>query len=95
MARRSTAWASWCCTRWTLTGLLLVGQLLLDVLRLAAKRGAPWRDHLGPSLPDGRDGPADHGAGGFLIGVVLAYLMSLQLRQFGAEPSSSTSWASR
>ena len=29
--------------------------------------------------------PAHHRAGGFLIGVVLAYLMSLQLRQFGAE----------
>ena len=65
--------------------LEMVGQLVLDLGRLAR---AP---------PQGRGAMSGHlyrmGATalpitalvGFLIGVVLAYLMSLQLRQFGAE----------
>ena len=70
-----------------LTGLvLLVGQLLLDMLRLAAKPlRAPWRDISGHLYQMGARALPITALVGFLIGVVLAYLMSLQLRQFGAE----------
>lgn len=64
----------------------LVGQLLLDVLRLlrAPLRG-PWRDVSGHLYNMGAMALPITALVGFLIGVVLAYLMSLQLRQFGAE----------
>ncbi len=64
----------------------LVGQLLLDVLRLVRNplRG-PWRDISGHMYQMGTKALPITALVGFLIGVVLAYLMSLQLRQFGAE----------
>ncbi len=64
----------------------LIGQLLLDVLRLVRQpaRG-PWRDISGHLFRMGATALPITALVGFLIGVVLAYLMSLQLRQFGAE----------
>ena len=64
----------------------LVGQLGLDVLRLArAPRRGPWRDLSGHLYRMGTMALPITALVGFLIGVVLAYLMALQLRQFGAE----------
>lgn len=64
----------------------LVGQLLLDLLRLGANpRRGPWRDISGHLYQMGTKALPITALVGFLIGVVLAYLMSLQLRQFGAE----------
>ncbi len=66
--------------------LILVGQLLLDSLRvLRAPLRAPWRDVSGHLYRMGATALPITALVGFLIGVVLAYLMSLQLRQFGAE----------
>jgi phospholipid/cholesterol/gamma-HCH transport system permease protein len=66
--------------------LVLVGQLLLDSLRvLRAPLRAPWRDVSGHLYRMGATALPITALVGFLIGVVLAYLMSLQLRQFGAE----------
>ncbi|MGP1682597.1 MAG: MlaE family ABC transporter permease, partial [Giesbergeria sp.] len=66
--------------------LMLVGQLLLDSLRvLRAPLRAPWRDVSGHLYRMGAMALPITALVGFLIGVVLAYLMSLQLRQFGAE----------
>ncbi len=64
----------------------MVGQLLLDVLRLLKNplRG-PWRDVSGHLYAMGATALPITALVGFLIGVVLAYLMSLQLRQFGAD----------
>ena len=64
----------------------LVGQLLIDALRLlrAPQRG-PWRDVSGHLYRMGATALPITALVGFLIGVVLAYLMALQLRQFGAE----------
>ncbi len=64
----------------------LSGQLLLDVLRLVAvpARG-PWRDFSGHLYRIGAQALPITALVGFLIGVVLAYLMSQVLRQFGAE----------
>lgn len=64
----------------------LVGQLLLDLLRLArAPRLGPWRDISGHLYRIGATALPITALVGFLIGVVLAYLMSRQLRQFGAD----------
>ena len=66
--------------------LTLLGQLLLDVLRLIAKpRRGPWRDISGNVYSMGATALPITALVGFLIGVVLAYLMALQLRRFGAE----------
>ena len=64
----------------------MVGQLLLDGLRLLRHptRG-PWRDFSGNLFSVGATALPITALVGFLIGVVLAYLMSLQLRQFGAD----------
>ena len=63
-----------------------VGQLLLDVLRMArAPHGAPWRDVSGNLYRVGATALPITALVGFLIGVVLAYLTSRQLRQFGAD----------
>ncbi|MEX8192301.1 MlaE family ABC transporter permease [Comamonas guangdongensis] len=64
----------------------LIGQLLLDCVRLARQplRG-PWRDISGHLYATGATALPITALVGFLIGVVLAYLMALQLRQFGAE----------
>jgi phospholipid/cholesterol/gamma-HCH transport system permease protein len=64
----------------------LVGQLLLDTLKLArAPHKGPWRDVSGHLYQIGTTALPITALLGFLIGVVLAYLMSQQLRQFGAD----------
>ncbi|WP_280187934.1 MlaE family ABC transporter permease [Delftia sp. PS-11] len=64
----------------------LIGQLLLDALRFArAPHRGPWRDISGHLYSMGATALPITALVGFLIGVVLAYLMALQLRQFGAE----------
>ena len=64
----------------------LVGQLALDLLRLArAPHEGPWRDVSGHLYRIGATAMPITALVGFLIGVVLAYLMSQQLRQFGAD----------
>ncbi len=66
--------------------LQMVGQMLLDTGRmLRAPRRAPWRDVSGHLYRMGATALPITALVGFLIGVVLAYLTSLQLRQFGAE----------
>ena len=68
-------------------GLLrLLGQLLLDILRLLRHpRQGPWRDLSGHLYHFGATALPITALVGFLIGVVLAYLISQQLRQFGAD----------
>lgn len=64
----------------------LIGQLLLDFGRLLRQpRRGPWRDVSGHLYSMGATALPITALVGFLIGVVLAYLMALQLRQFGAE----------
>lgn len=68
-------------------GLLrLTGQLMLDLVALlrAPKRG-PWRDVSGNLYHIGATALPITALVGFMIGIVLAYLMSRQLRQFGAD----------
>ena len=66
--------------------LRLVGQLMLDLIRLArTPREGPWRDISGHLYHIGATALPITALVGFLIGVVLAYLTSQQLRQFGAE----------
>ncbi len=69
-------------------GLLrLIGQLLLDTLYLLRHpRQGPWRDFSGHLYHIGATALPITALVGFLIGVVLAYLMSQQLRLFGADP---------
>lgn len=70
-----------------LVGLLaLTGQLLLDaVALLRAPRRGPWRDVSGHLFRIGARALPVTALVGFTIGVVLAYLMSRQLRLFGAD----------
>ena len=64
----------------------LLGQLLIDAVRLArAPAKGPWRDVSGHLYHIGATALPITALLGFLIGVVLAYLMSQQLRQFGAD----------
>jgi len=66
--------------------LALVGQLLLDGLALLrAPRRGPWRDVSGHLFRIGATALPVTALVGFTIGVVLAYLISRQLRQFGAD----------
>ena len=66
--------------------LRLIGQLLLDLIRLArAPRDGPWRDISGHIYQIGATALPITALVGFLIGVVLAYLTAQQLRLFGAE----------
>ncbi len=66
--------------------LVLVGQLQLDVLRLLRAPGrGPWRDVSGHLFRIGARALPVTALVGFTIGVVLAYLMSRQLRLFGAD----------
>ena len=66
--------------------LRLVGQLVLDIGRLARHPAeGPWRDLSGHLYHIGATALPITALVGFLIGVVLAYLMSEQLRQFGAD----------
>lgn len=66
--------------------LRLIGQLTLDIGKLirAPHRG-PWRDFSGQIYQFGTTALPITALVGLLIGVVLAYLTSQQLRQYGAE----------
>ncbi|MEP6723583.1 MAG: ABC transporter permease [Variovorax sp.] len=66
--------------------LRLIGQLVLDIGKLirAPHRG-PWRDFSGQLYQFGTTALPITALVGLLIGVVLAYLTSQQLRQYGAE----------
>jgi len=66
--------------------LRLIGQLTLDVGKLirAPHRG-PWRDFSGQLYQFGATALPITALVGLLIGIVLAYLTSQQLRQYGAE----------
>lgn len=64
----------------------LVGQLALDIGKLiSAPHRAPWRDFSGHLYQFGATALPITALVGLLIGVVLAYLTSQQLRQYGAE----------
>jgi phospholipid/cholesterol/gamma-HCH transport system permease protein len=64
----------------------LIGQLTLNIGRLAAApHEGPWRDLSGHLYRTGATALPITALVGFLIGVVLAYLTSQQLRQFGAD----------
>jgi phospholipid/cholesterol/gamma-HCH transport system permease protein len=64
----------------------LLGQLLLDIVRLVrAPREGPWRDVTGHIYHIGSTALPITALVGFLIGLVLAYLTSQQLKQFGAD----------
>ena len=64
----------------------LVGQLTLDLRELVrAPHQAPWRDFSGHLYAIGATALPITALVGGLIGVVLAYLTSQQLRQFGAD----------
>ena len=66
--------------------LRLMGQLLLDIGRLIRHpQQGPWRDLSGHLYHFGATALHITALVGFLIGVVLAYLISQQLRQFGAD----------
>jgi phospholipid/cholesterol/gamma-HCH transport system permease protein len=64
----------------------LIGQLALNLVQLArAPHRGPWRDFSGNLYRIGATAMPITALVGFLIGVVLAYLTSQQLRQFGAD----------
>jgi phospholipid/cholesterol/gamma-HCH transport system permease protein len=64
----------------------LIGQLALNLGRLArAPHEGPWRDFSGHLYRIGGTALPITALVGFLIGVVLAYLTSQQLKQFGAD----------
>jgi phospholipid/cholesterol/gamma-HCH transport system permease protein len=66
--------------------LRIIGQLTLDIVRLfRAPHRAPWRDFSGQLYQFGTTALPITALVGLLIGVVLAYLTSQQLRNFGAE----------
>jgi phospholipid/cholesterol/gamma-HCH transport system permease protein len=71
-----------------LMGMLrLVGQLALDIGQLLRRpTQGPWRDFSGHLYHFGATALPITALVGFLIGVVLAYLMAQQLRLFGADP---------
>ncbi len=91
---QSTPWALFLrlgAALWQMAGQVrdligLIGQLLIDTARLLRSPGkGPWRDISGHMYHIGATALPITALVGFLIGVVLAYLMSLQLRQFGAD----------
>jgi phospholipid/cholesterol/gamma-HCH transport system permease protein len=64
----------------------LIGQLLLDIIRLVKQpQEGPWRDLSGHLYQIGATALPITALVGFLIGVVLAYLMAQQLKEFGAD----------
>ncbi len=66
--------------------LALFGQWVLDVGRLLRHpRSGPWRDLSGQLYKTGATALPITALVGFLMGVVLAYLLSRQLREFGAD----------
>ena len=71
--------------RHVLDGVRLLGQLVIDLGRLLRHpRSGPWQDISGHIYRIGATALPITAMVGFLIGVVLAYLMSQQLRQLGA-----------
>jgi phospholipid/cholesterol/gamma-HCH transport system permease protein len=91
---RSSAWqqflklgaALWLLWEHAVGLLALAGQLLLDMITLArAPKRGPWRDVSGHLYRIGATALPVTALVGFMIGIVLAYLMSRQLRQFGAD----------
>lgn len=66
--------------------IALLGQLTLDIAHLARHpMWIPWREISANLYRTGAQALAITGLLGFLIGVVLSYLFSLQLRTFGAD----------
>ena len=66
--------------------IALIGQLALNLVQLVrAPHLAPWRDISGHLYRIGGTSLPITALVGFLIGVVLAYLTSQQLKQFGAD----------
>jgi phospholipid/cholesterol/gamma-HCH transport system permease protein len=66
--------------------MVLIGNLALNLVRLAmAPHEGPWRDFSGHLYRIGGTAMPITALVGFLIGVVLAYLTSQQLKQFGAD----------
>lgn len=64
----------------------LIGELTFNLAKLAkAPQWGPWRDFSGHLYRIGATAMPITALVGFLIGVVLAYLTSQQLRQFGAD----------
>ena len=64
----------------------LIGQLLLDLgYLLAHPRDIPWREFSANLYKSGAQALPVTALVGFLIGVVLSYLSSLQLKTFGAD----------
>lgn len=64
----------------------LIGQLILDVFYLCANpRDIPWREFSATLYKSGALALPVTALVGFLIGVVLSYLSSLQLKTFGAD----------
>ena len=64
----------------------LVGRLMINLVKLAKRPGeGPWRDLSGHLYHIGATALPITALVGFLIGVVLAYLISQQLKQFGAD----------
>jgi len=66
--------------------VVLTGRIALDLLHLLRHPGdAPWREFSATLYKAGVCSMPVTALVGFLIGVVLAYLSSLQLRQYGAD----------
>ncbi|MBL8380557.1 MAG: ABC transporter permease [Burkholderiales bacterium] len=64
----------------------LLGQLVLDLGRLAARpQAGPWREISANVYRSGAQALGITALVGFLIGIVLSYLSSKQLKQFGAD----------
>src|SRR6218665_3367118 len=83
---RLTTWACWCCMAWSMRAIFWKCSASWGSTWPAwAPRRGPWRDVSGHLYRMGATALPITALVGFLIGVVLAYLMSLQLRQFGAE----------
>ena len=66
--------------------VVLVGQLLLDVGHMLRRpQDVPWKEISANVYKSGVRAMPVTGLVGFLIGIVLAYLLALQLRQLGAD----------
>lgn len=64
----------------------LIGQLVLDAIRLARHPGeGPWRETSANLYKSGVRAMPVTALVGFLIGIVLSYLSALQLKTFGAD----------